>query len=841
MKTLMTSAWMTLLCALPSLAGAQQDLGEGSLQIMGEGPSDTPRILPLKHTAVQAEISGFVADVSLTQVFQNTADKPIEAVYVFPLPENAAVNEMTLTVADRVIKGQIKKRAEAREVYERAKLEGKTAALLDQERPNIFTQSVANIPPGKEVTVKLRYLQTLKYDHSVYTFVFPMVVGPRFSPGGGAVPDAARISAPPVKPSDRPGRNIALSLKLDAGIEVKEILSKSHQVTTKVLSGSKAEVLLDPADSIPNKDFILTYQPAEKPVQTAVLSHKSGKEGYLTLMVQPKADFPLDQISPKELVFALDVSGSMMGHPLETSKALTRHCLDKMNPRDTFQILAFSAGNRVLFDKPLENTPENVARGKEALMGLRGGGGTHMLQAIQQVLETPKAPARLRIVMFMTDGFIGNEAEILSFVKEHQSGSRIFPLGVGSSPNRYLLEELALMGRGSVQYVRHGESSNKLEKIIEDFYDRIAKPYLTDLEVDWKELRVLDPTPSMMPDLFAGQPVYLHARYEKPGTARIELKGKLAGKPWKMPVQVTLPAKEAAHKAMGPLWARAKIADIERQMYKGENKDFVNEITRLALAHQLVSRYTSFVAVDETPTVAKGQKPMTVPVENPIPEGTDYEGFYGAPGQMATMQGMMRGRSSVQAVRGAAMSPSEAFGGFGAAGGGYYSKRSRAHAPAPGGAMGALSGADSAAQGLETAAVASKPRKEESLEKKAFKAHPEWLAQIAERMLDNPSRALARKLVSLLGGPGGGFIEPDGTAAPETSQALGLLALAKAKSLYGDDFGPALQKAWNALKSKAPGMTGDQAVAKLLKGTPQWTPAVEKELMALEGLLKPLN
>jgi Ca-activated chloride channel family protein len=841
MKILMKTAWLTLLCALPSLAAAQQDLGEGSLQIMGEGPSDMPKILPLKHTSVKAEISGFVVEVSLTQVFQNTADKPIEAVYVFPLPENAAVNEMTLTVADRVIKGQIKKRAEAREVYERAKFEGKTAALLDQERPNIFTQSVANIPPGKEITVQLRYLQTLKYEHSVYTFVFPMVVGPRYTPGGGAVPDAARISAPPVKPDDRPGRNISLSVKLDAGIEVREIRSKSHQVTTKILSGSKAELEIDPADSIPNKDFILTYRPAEKPVQTAVLSHKSGKEGYLTLMVQPKADFPLDQISPKELVFALDVSGSMMGFPVETSKALVRHCLDKMNPRDTFQILAFSAGNRQLFEKPLENTPENVARGKEALSSLHGGGGTEMLEAIRAVLEAPKDPNRLRIVMFMTDGFIGNEAQILSFVKEHQSGSRVFPLGVGSSPNRYLLEELAVMGRGSVQYVRQNESSDKLEKVIEDFYDRIAKPYLTDLEVDWGELRVLDQTPSVAPDLFAGQPVFLHARYEKPGTAKIVLKGKLGGRPWKMPVEVTLPAKEAGHRAMGPLWARARITDIERSMYKGENPDFVNEITRLALDHQLVSKYTSFVAVDETPTVAKGGKLLTVPVENPVPEGTDYAGFYGQPNQMATTRGMMRRASAVQSVRGAAQMPSEAFGGL--SGGGSYMTRSHGPAPAaaPGGALGAISGADSAQGMSEQAAVAAKPAGKEMKREAAFKPHPEWLAQIAERMLDNPSKTLARKIVSLQGGPEGAFIEPDGTAAPDASQALGLLALAKAGSLYGDDFAAALEKAWKALKKKAPGMSADAAVLKLLQGTPQWSAAAQREFKALEAQLKALS
>jgi len=294
----------------PAAFSQPQEPGEGSLQVVSSGTA-APGILPLKHTEVKAEISGFVAEVRVTQVFGNPSDSPIEAVYVFPLPENSAVNEMTLTVADRVIKGQIKKREEARQVYEKAKAEGRTAALLDQERPNIFTQSVANIPPGHEIRVTIKYIQDLAYDDGEYKFVFPMTIGPRYIPGQAkgksgtgwspdtdAVVDASRITPPVTRPGQRSGRDISVEVKLNAGIAVKNIRSSSHEITLKTLGEAAAETGLDPGDRIPNKDFLLTYEPAVRAVDAAVLAHKDGREGYFTLVVQPNADFPLSQIHP---------------------------------------------------------------------------------------------------------------------------------------------------------------------------------------------------------------------------------------------------------------------------------------------------------------------------------------------------------------------------------------------------------------------------------------------------------------------------------------------------------------------------------------------------------------
>lgn len=827
-------------------------LGQGTLKIVGEGGERirAPRIMPLKRTAVRAAVSGFVAEVEVTQVFTNPAEKPIEAVYVFPLPENAAVDRMTLRVAGRVIRGRIKKRKEAKAVYERAKAAGKTAALLDQERPNIFTQSVANIPPGKEIKVTLRYVQDLPYDASVYKFVFPMVVGPRFSPGkktpagwapdAGRVPDAGRISPPMLPPGKRSGHDISISVSIDAGVPITEVRSKSHDIGVKRKGKSRAEVSLDPADRIPNKDFILTYRPSGKAVEAAVLAHKDGAEGYLTLMLQPKADFPLSKITPKELVFAIDVSGSMSGFPMETAKKLVNRCLGGMNPGDTFQILAFASGNRLLFDKPLSSTPENIRRARGELGRLRGGGGTNMLEAIGKALEFPKDPERLRIVLFMTDGYIGNEREVLSFIRTHLNNSRVFPLGVGSSPNRYLLEEMAVMGRGSVQYVRQFERTSKLEKIIERFYDRIAKPYLTDLSVDWAGLDVLDATPGLMPDLFAGQPVFVHGRYREPGEATVHLIGKLAGKPWKMPVRVKLPKKLKAHRVMGPLWARARIKDLERTMYRDKSKETVEKITALALRHELMSKYTSFVAVDETPSVAKGVKPMVVPVAVPIPAGTKREGFLGggfagggySSGGAFGGTGMLPAMAPrrVRAMRRRAPHPVPAYEGIAALEsdrpGVVRVRRKKRGGSSPSGA-GYAGAAALQSDGVGTARV-RKPKGRRSR-----------VESLARKLLVSPGMRAARRLISLQEASGA-FKEPGGGEASVRVQAWAVLALAKARRDLGPDIGPALRRAWARLKSVSGTADAEAAIRKALSGSPRWALA-RKELAALRPELKRLN
>lgn len=810
-----------ILLTLP--AAAQQDLGEGSMQVVSTG-TQSGAILTLKRTEVKADISGFAAEVTVTQVFGNPAKEAIEAVYVFPLPENAAVNELTLYVADRVIKGQIKKREEARQVYEQARAEGKTAALLDQERPNIFTQSVANIPPGHEIKVTLKYQQDLAYDKGEYRFHFPMTVGPRYIPGAQAgrsgtgwsadtaqVLDASRITPPVVKPGQRSGRDITVQVRLNPGVAVKNLRSASHKVS--VQGAAPVVIELDTEDRIPNKDFLLAWQPAAKMVDAAVLAHKDGRDGYLTLMVQPSADFPLGQVTAKELVIAIDVSGSMSGFPVETAKAAALRCLEGMNPGDTFQIMSFASGNQLHFERPLANTALNRARAREVINSLSGGGGTEMLAALGKALEFEKDPARLRIVLFMTDGYIGNEAQILGYVKEHLNNSRIFPLGVGSSPNRYLLEELAVLGKGTVEYVRQAERPEKLEKIAEEFHERVSRPVLTDLSVDWNGLGVRDAAPGFIPDLFSGQPLLLHARYAKAGSAQVTLRGKMQGKPWRMSFGVNLPEVEKGNAALGALWARARITELERLTYRGEDAGVKDQIIALALEHKLVTQYTSFVAVDESPADAKGRLPLLVPVESELPEGTRYEGFFGAPSRGAAVAAVRGGsfsqaKYSVGAKLGAIFN--KAAGGGGAA----YSAYSFRSADASGSSLDALafSSPSAAAAQAEGQAVT-----------------------LAKALLAAPSQRLLRQLFSLEDVSGSFSAKP-------AEQALVLLALAKAKAALGAyDAEGALARGWSSLRDDYKGLNARQALLKALKGSPYWTPDVERELVAQSGVLQALR
>lgn len=803
-----------------ALASAQQaqpkELGEGYMQVKGGGA----RVLPLKHTEVKAEISGFVADVRVTQVFVNDAKMPIEAVYVFPLPENSAVNEMTLVVGDRSIRGQIKKRAEAREVYERARAAGHTAALLDQERPNIFTQSVANIPAGKEVKVTLRYVQDLGYDDGVYKFNFPMTVGPRYI--SGSVTDASRITPPVSRPWRRSGRDISVTVRLNAGIAVKKLRSRSHDIELKELGGNSYEITLDEEDRIPNKDFLLTYEPAGKGIGSAVLAHKDGGEGYLTLMLQPAVDFPLSQVTPKELVFALDVSGSMSGFPMETARETAMRCLEGMNPGDTFQILSFASGNKLYFEKPLPNTPENVARGRNVLSGIEGGGGTEMLEALRTVLEFPKDPERMRIVLFMTDGYIGSESEILGFLREHLNGSRIFPLGVGSSTNRYLLDEMALLGKGTVEYVRQDERPARLEKVIERFYERISRPVMTDLEIDWNGLDVKEQEPVVVRDLFAGQPLFIHAKYGRGGAATLAVKGKMHGKPWAVPVRVKLPEKEKGNAAMGPLWARARIAGLTRKMYGNyETGEIEDEITALGLEHSLVTKYTSFVAVDES-TAVDG-KPLLVPVESELPEGTRYEGFFGGSGggyagSGSSPKGMLASVRGMFSSRGTAYSASA-----------FTSREAPAIYIPP-----------------SARVKKAKPGEDKKAENKAGKVMPAksegMVAKLAMELLKNPSRRLARQLISLQNGKGA-FIEPDGRMMRLEDQALAVVALVKARSLYGAGMDSTIGFALKWLRDHSGGYTDDlDLLRSTLKGGPYGGSSyVMVQLSALAGEVEKLK
>ena len=647
----------------------EADVSQGALRVKTDGGVVE---CPLKHTDVKVNITGFIARVSVKQTFHNPYDENIEAVYVFPLPHTAAVDAMTMQIGERKIVGVMKRRDEARAIYEQAIVQGKTASLLEQERPNIFTQSVGNIKPRQEIQIDISYVDVLDYDMGTYEFHFPMVVGPRYIPGAPLsdtpelpkelegkvgevekqvaevtlgdtpsgtgwspdttrVPDASRITPPVLKPGYRTGHNISLSVSLDAGVPIQDMESVNHTAVLEQVGTSKATAEISPMDAIPNKDFVMKYRVLGEKPELAVFAHADGPgQRYFMLMLQPKLEAELAKAPPRELVFLVDVSGSMSGEPMAKVKAALRHFFRLSKPNDTLQVITFASQAHQLFEKSVPATAANIARALTATQVISGGGGTEMLEGIKKVLNAPVDPERVRIVVLLTDGHIGNESEIIAEVgKRAGDALRFWTLGIGSSPNRFLLDGVAKQGGGMSRVL---DLNTDPRPLVAEIVERIHSAQLAHIQVDWKPLTVYETYPRRIPELWAGRPIILFGRYAAGGKAAIKVSGTAEGKPITYTLDVVLPDTEAGHDVLAKVWARKKIEDLSAQMYYANTPEVVEEITRIALDYRLMSRYTSFVAVDENDVADLSQQPqpprrVVVPV--PLPEGVDFEGIFG--------------------------------------------------------------------------------------------------------------------------------------------------------------------------------------------------------------------
>ncbi|HEV8429698.1 MAG TPA: VIT and VWA domain-containing protein [Pyrinomonadaceae bacterium] len=429
---------------------------QGALQVLDQDGKQAGEC-PLKHTQVKAQVSGFLSRVTVTQDFENSLPDKIEAVYTFPLPQAATVDDLTMLIGERVIKGKIMRREEAQAAYAAAKQVGKVASLLDQERPNVFTQQVANIMPGQSIRIVISYVETLKYENGSYEWSFPMVVGPRYIPAGAEPQpesndpsnqpeDTSRISPPSATAGVRAGHDISLEIDLDAGMPIVAVNSETHETEVQQLNEKHAVVRLKDHATIPNKDFLLTYRVAAESINDAVLTHRSERGGFFTLILQPPQRVTAEDVMPKELVFVLDTSGSMEGFPIEKAKQTMDLALNNLYSHDTFNLITFSGDTEILFSEPVLATPENLRKAKKFLASQKGDGGTEMMKAIKAALKPSDSQAHLRIACFMTDGQVGNDLEILAKVQKYKN-ARVFAMGFGSSPNRVLLDKMAEYGR----------------------------------------------------------------------------------------------------------------------------------------------------------------------------------------------------------------------------------------------------------------------------------------------------------------------------------------------------------------------------------------------------------
>ncbi len=596
---------------------AQDKVTRGALRAL-DAEGKTAGECPLKHTAVRAEVSGFISRVTVTQEFENPFADKIEAVYVFPLPQGAAVDDMTMLVGGRTIRAKIMRREQAQAAYSEARARGYVASLLEQERPNVFTQSVANILPGQPVKVTISYVETLSYEAGTYEWSFPVAVGARYTPTGET--DAARIT--PARPPEgmRAGHDISIEVSLDAGVPLEAVASSTHEIDVERRGAAAAVVRLGGGPAIPDRDFVLRYDVAGGRVEDALLTHASPRGRFFTLILQPPERVAPAQVVPKELVFVLDTSGSMSGFPIEKAKETMMLALGGLNPQDTFNLITFSGDTSILFSKPVPATPANVSKAKKFLASREGSGGTEMMKAIRAALDPTDSARHVRVVCFMTDGHVGNDFEIIDEVKKHPN-ARVFSMGFGHAPNRFLLDKMAEAGRGEVEYVTDGDDGSAAAR---RFHERVRDPLLTDLSVEWEGLPVSDIYPKTIPDLFGAKPVRIVGRYERGASGVVRLRGRTAGGDFVRDVRVTLPDAEAAHDVLATLWARRRVGELmgqnmsAMQSNDAETAPLRDEITRLGLDFRLMTQFTSFIAVEER-IVTDGGEPRRVDVPADAP------------------------------------------------------------------------------------------------------------------------------------------------------------------------------------------------------------------------------
>ncbi len=577
-------------------------------------------VFPLRCTAAVADAAGWLATTRMIQTFANPLDRPLEAVYVMPLPTTAAVSGFEMAVGGRRIVGVVKRRAEAEKAYADAIARGRTASLLTQERANVFTQRVGNIAPGAQVDVVVSYFHPLAYDRGAFEYVFPMTVGERYCPTSMDPADAASVSPPRTPNGSRNGREIAVHVAVDAGVEITSIESPTHDIEVRREGRTRAVVDLARRDEIPNRDFVLRWRVAAANVRPGYVAHRSGDgAGYFSAFLIPPIDPSATDNGPREVTFLVDASGSMAGVPFDTVRRFVRRALGRLRGCDRFNVIRFGGSIDSFAEAPVDVTRESVERADAWIDACRTGGGTEMLPAVRRFAAMPTDDRWRRIVGFLTDGFVGNENEILAEIRKSRSGANWFAFGVGSSVNRAFVEDVAAVGRGTSEVVLPGEDS-AAEKAADGCIERFETPVLTDVHLDANGLPVDDFGIGTRIDLWAGEPIYVVGRYTGAAEGDLVFRGRLNGREVEIPVHVVLPAFAPEREELAAMWARERIAEWSDDLLTATGDDCAvlrDRIERTAIDAQIVSAATSFVCVDESSSVAGEPVSVAVPCEQP--------------------------------------------------------------------------------------------------------------------------------------------------------------------------------------------------------------------------------
>jgi len=578
-------------------------------------------LLPLKSTRADVKIAGMAAEVKITQIYQNRGKKTLEAIYVFPASTRAAVHAMRMTVGERVVEAKIMEREKARETYEQAKKEGKTTSLLEQQRPNVFQMNLANILPGEEVKVELNYLELLEPEDQIYEFIFPTVVGPRYSnlKAEGAAAAERWVKNPYLHQGEAPPFSYDIAVEINGGLPISKLSSPSHEVEVKYPSPHAAKVSLKDPAAAGTKDFVLRYALAGDKIHSGLMLYPGKDENFFLLMMEPPGRVQREAVVKREYIFIVDISGSMHGFPLETTKALMDDIFKDLKPHDFFNVLLFESAPAVLSASgSLPATPENRKKAVDFIKAQMGGGGTEILAAFQQALNLPRTPDTSRIVVVATDGYVHVEPQTFDLIRKNLGAANLFAFGIGKSVNRHIIEGMARAGQGEPFVVLNpGEAPKQAAK----FRKYIESPVLTNIKVSFEGFDALDPEPLALPDLFAQRPLTLLGKYRGTPGGTIVVTGKTAQGKFEQKVKAAPDQASVDNAALRLLWARhrlMRLADIH-SLERGKDEARIKEITALGLKYSLMSPFTSFVAVDQVKRADGTLETVKQPL--PLPEG----------------------------------------------------------------------------------------------------------------------------------------------------------------------------------------------------------------------------
>lgn len=611
-------AWLAgLMLLLAPLAGASGGLEDDyGLQVREE---DRWVASLAMDTTVHMQVHGLLAEVTVRQTYRNDASQWREGRYLLPLPENAAVGGLTLRVGDRLIEGEIREKAQARATYEAAAAVGQRASLVEQNRPNLFSTAVANIGPGEEVEIEVRYWQPVRYQDGVFSLHLPLTLTPRYLPGrdidqaGPRNPEQLPMAAGAQAAHGALPPTVALTADVEPGLPLQSIGSPTHAVTV-MAEGRTYRVTLAAEVEPSDREFELRWEPVpSRAPRSAVFSDRVGGEDYaLVMLVPPTVETPP---LPRELILVIDNSGSMTGTSMAQAIEAADRALARLRPGDRFNVIRFDDTFDLLFPEPVPAEPAAVARARAFVRSLRADGGTEMLPALRAAFQGTAPTGYLRQVVLATDAAVGNEDELLRLIENERGEARLFPVGIGSAPNGHFLRKAAELGRGSQVLVRN---VNEVAEAMDGLLAKLDHPALRDIHIDWPG--VAEAYPRRIPDLYRGEALQVVARLERLQGV-VSVRG-LGPQPWSR--QIPLGAESVVPApGVARLWARGRIDDLEDRLRRGGDENELRpQILEVALRHRLVSRYTSLVAVDRTPARPEGASLGSTRIANATPEGS---------------------------------------------------------------------------------------------------------------------------------------------------------------------------------------------------------------------------